>query len=83
MIEDCSGVDMKVLTDLPYRRGITSLSDKGSDEVEDLSLPGCQLHIHLLMEDTIHLFSCQGNFNSLTKKFIFDMSFFSHPPSLS
>jgi hypothetical protein len=41
VVEDCPGIDMKVLTDLPYRRGITSLSDKGSDEIEDLSLPGC------------------------------------------
>jgi hypothetical protein len=50
MIEGCPGVDMKMLTDLPYRRGITSLFDKGSDEIEDLSLPGCQLHSHLLMK---------------------------------
>jgi hypothetical protein len=47
VVEDCPGIDMEVLTDLPYRRGIPSLSDKGSDEIEDLSLPGCQFHGYL------------------------------------
>jgi hypothetical protein len=44
VVEGCPGIDIEVLTDLPYRRGIASLFDKCSDEVEDLSLPGCQFH---------------------------------------
>src|SRR4030067_38402 len=44
MIECRPGIDMEVFADLPYRRGIASLFDKCSDEVEDLFLPGCQFH---------------------------------------
>jgi hypothetical protein len=44
VIESRSGIDIKVYTDLPYRRRITSLFDKCSNEVEDLSLSGCQFH---------------------------------------
>jgi len=44
MVEDCPGIDIEVLTDLPYRGGITSLPDKCSDEFKDLSLPGSQFH---------------------------------------
>jgi hypothetical protein len=51
MIEGCPGINIEVLADLPYRRGITSLFDKGSDEIEDLSLPGCQFHGHLLAKE--------------------------------
>jgi hypothetical protein len=47
VVESCPGIDIEVLTDLPYRRGITSLFDKCFDEVEDLSLPGCQFHSSL------------------------------------
>jgi hypothetical protein len=44
VIESCSGIDIKVYADLPYRRGIASLFDKCSNEVEDLSLSGRQFH---------------------------------------
>jgi len=48
MIEGCSGINIEVLADLPYRRGIASLFDKSPNKIEDLSLPGCQLHPSLL-----------------------------------
>jgi hypothetical protein len=44
MIEGCPGVDIEMLADLPYRRGIASLLDKSSNKIKDLSLPGRQFH---------------------------------------
>ncbi len=51
MIEGCSGINIEMLADLPYRRGIASLFDKSPNKIEDLSLPGCQLHLHPLNPD--------------------------------
>jgi hypothetical protein len=44
VIEGRPGIDIKVFADLPHRRGITSLFDKSSDKVKDLSLSGRQFH---------------------------------------
>jgi hypothetical protein len=43
VVEDCPGIDIEVLANLSYRRGIASFFDKCPDEVEYLLLPGCQL----------------------------------------
>jgi len=48
VVEGCPGIDIEVLADLPYRRGITFLFNKSSDKIEDLFLSGRQFHLSSL-----------------------------------
>ncbi len=52
MIKGCSGINIEVLADLPYGRGIAPLFDESSNKIEDLSLSGCQLHYSPLNPDS-------------------------------
>ena len=48
MIEDRPGVDVELLANFPYRRGIASFFSERFDEIKYLPLSRCQFHLFLL-----------------------------------
>jgi len=55
MIEDRPGVDVELLANFPYRRGIASFFSERFDEIKYLPLSRCQFHLFLLARTILYI----------------------------